>query len=93
MARPANLDRPVGKPKPASKIDNRPDKLSPLGDVTRGRDAMAQSKRGNKSMGGGVSHPDFKRPSGGGGGNAQKFKAPKHKMSGGGGNMKRKRRH
>jgi hypothetical protein len=94
-ARPANLDRPVGKPKPASKMDNRPDKLSPLGDVTRGRDAMEQSKRGNKSMGGGVQHPDFKRPSGGGD-NAPKLKAPKHKMSGGGGGgggAKRKRRH
>jgi hypothetical protein len=94
MARPANLDRPVGKPKPASKLDSRPDQISPLGDVTRGRDAMAQSKRGNKSMGGGVQHPDFKLPSGGGG-NAPKLSAPKHKISGGGGGggVKRKRRH
>lgn len=92
MARPANLDRPVGKPKPANKIDNRPDKPSPLGDVTRGRDAMEQSKRGNKSMGGGFERPDFDRPSGG---NAPKFNAPKHKMGAGGGGSggpKRKRR-
>lgn len=95
MARPANIDRPVGKPKPANKMDSRPASLSPLGDVTRGRDATAQSKRGNKAMGGGVERSDFKRPSGGGN-KAPNLKAPKHKMGGGGGGgggPKRKRRH
>ena len=82
--RPANLDRPVGKPKPANKMDKRPESLSPLGEMNRGRDAMAQSKRGNKSMGGGFERPDFDRPNAGGG-NVPNFKAPGNKMGGGGG--------
>ena len=53
MAKPANLDRPVGKPKPAA-TDRLPSQnVSPLGEVNRDRDAMKQSNRGNKSMGGG----------------------------------------
>jgi hypothetical protein len=83
MARPANLDRPVGKPKPAAKMDNRPKNVSPLGEVTRNRDAVKQSNRGNKSMGGGYSRPQG-GGGGGGGGGSKKMVMPKHKMSGGG---------
>jgi len=89
-ARPANLDRPVGKPKPAAKADNRPKKVSPLGDVTRGRDAVKQSNRGNKAMGGGYKPP--KVGGGGGGGGKKKAVMPKHKMGGGGGGGRGKRR-
>lgn len=78
MARPANLDRPVGKPKPAVQPDRRPKNASPLGEVTRNRDAVKQSNRGNKSMGGGYKKPNLS----GGGGGGKKF-VPKH--GGGGG--------
>jgi hypothetical protein len=84
MARPANLDRPVGKPKPAAKIDNRPKNASPLGEVTRGRDAIKQSDRGKKAMGGGFKPPKVSG-GGGGGGGKKKTVMPKHKVSGGGG--------
>lgn len=73
MARPANLDRPVGKPKPAAKIDNRPKNVSPLGDVTRGRDAIKQSNRGNKAMGGGFNPPKM---SGGGAAARRRWPCP-----------------
>lgn len=81
-ARPAKIDRPVGKPKPAAKVDKRPKKVSPLGEVTRNRDAVKHSSRGNKAMGGG-----FKPPKGGGG---KKMVKPKHKMGGGGGGRGRR---
>jgi hypothetical protein len=83
MARPANLDRPVGKPKPAAKVDRRPKNVSPLGEPTRNRDAVKHSSRGNKAMGGGVNRP--KKGGGGGGGGGKKMVMPKHKMGGGGG--------
>lgn len=83
MARPANLDRPVGKPRPAATFDNRPQNVSPLGEVTRSRDAIKQSNRGNKAMGGGYKPP--KMGGGGGGGGGNKMVMPKHKMGGGGG--------
>lgn len=83
MAKP-NLDRPVGKPKPAATPDFRPQTPSPLGEVTRGRDAKMQSSRGNKSMGGGMSRPDFGSAGGGNKAGAKK-KLPKHNMGGGGG--------
>jgi hypothetical protein len=89
MARPANLDRPVGKPKPAAKVDNRPKNVSPLGDVTRGRDAVKQSNRGNKAMGGGYKPP--KVGGGGGGGGKKKMVMPKHKVGGGGGGRGKRR--
>ncbi|MCA3575465.1 MAG: DUF3300 domain-containing protein [Aestuariivirga sp.] len=89
MAKPANLDRPVGKPKPAAKRDNRPKNVSPLGEVTRSRDAIKQSNRGNKAMGGGFNPPKM---GGGGGGGGKKMQMPKHKMSGGGGGRGRGRR-
>jgi hypothetical protein len=47
------IDRPVGKPKPAAKRDNRSKKPSGLGNVDRGKSAKVQSHRGAKSMGGG----------------------------------------
>lgn len=84
MARPANLDRPVGKPKAATQVDRRPKNASPLGEVTRSRDAIQQSNRGNKSMGGGIKRPDL--GGGGGGGGGKKKFVPKH---GGGGGMAR----
>jgi uncharacterized membrane protein YgcG len=92
MAKP-NLDRPVGKPRPGATADNRPKTPSPMGEVTRGRDAKAQSNRGNKSMGGG----GISRPQGGGGGNkvgggggaSKKKFVPKGKGGGGGGRGRR----
>ncbi len=52
--RPAKVDRPVGKPKPAAKRDNRPSKPSGLGEVRRGSETKIHSNRGQKSMGGGA---------------------------------------
>ena len=95
MARPANLDRPVGKPKPGMSFDQRPEKVSPLGEMNRGRDAVKQSNRGNKAMGGGYKRPNVGGGGGGGGGGGNKMpkmSAPKHKMSGGGSGKKRVRR-
>lgn len=51
--KPDKIDRPVGKPKPAAKRDNRPKKPSGLGEFKRGGDAKFDSNRGQKSMGGG----------------------------------------
>ena len=84
MALPAKIDRPVGKPKPAAKLDNRPSQVSPLGEVTRSRDAIKQSNRGNKAMGGGFKPPKIGGGGGGGGGGSKKIAMPKHKMGGGG---------
>jgi hypothetical protein len=84
MARPANLDRPVGKPRPAATMDYRPKNASPLGEVTRNRDAVKQSNRGNKAMGGGFKPPK-NMGGGGGGGGGKSMSMPKHKMGGGGG--------
>ena len=91
MAKP-NLDRPVGKPRPGATLDNRPKTPSPMGEVTRGRDAKTQSNRGNKSMGGGGINPNFKPSGGGGGGGNKKFIPPKKKGGGGGGGGNRGRR-
>ena len=93
MAKPANLDRPVGKPRPAAKVDNRPKTPSPLGEVTRNRDAENFSKRGNKAMGGGARELP-KMSSGGGGKRMQSAQRPKHQMNrgGGGGGPKRMKR-
>ncbi len=71
------IDRPVGKPKPAARPDNRPKNPSPMGDMKKGKSAKKDSNRGAKSMGGG----GYKRPSGGGGG--QKVKK-RPRPSGGG---------
>ena len=71
-----NFDRPVGKPKPAARPDNRPQTPSPLGNMTRGQDAKSQSDRGGKAMGGGV----------GGGGKPQKKIVPPSRSGSGGGN-------
>ncbi|MCA3554154.1 DUF3300 domain-containing protein [Aestuariivirga sp.] len=107
MPRPAdkkakpNLDRPVGKPRPGATQDVRPAMPSPMGEVTRGRDAQMQSTRGNKSMGGGgINRPDFnpggggggkvKGGGGGGGGGGKKF-VPANKGGGGGGGRGRRR--
>jgi hypothetical protein len=103
MAKP-NLDRPVGKPRPGGTPDYRPSKPSPMGEVTRGRDAQKQSTRGNKSMGGGgINRPDFnpggggggggnKIKSGGGGGGGKKFVPPRKGGGGGGGGGRGRRR-
>jgi hypothetical protein len=91
MAKP-NLDRPVGKPRPGGTPDYRPKTPSPMGEVTRGRDAKAQSNRGNKSMGGGgVNRQNFKPSGGGGGGGGRKYIPPKSKGGGGGGGRGRRR--
>jgi hypothetical protein len=66
------IDRPVGKPKPAARPDNRPKNPSPMGDMKRGNSAKKDSNRGAKSMGGG----GYKRPSGGGGGGQTMKKRP-----------------
>ena len=88
MAKP-NLDRPVGKPRPGATADNRPKTPSPMGEVTRGRDAKAQSSRGNKSMGGGgINRPNV--DGGGGGGGGKKKFVPKGKSGGGGGGRGRR---
>lgn len=97
-----NLDRPVGKPRPGATADTRPKTPSPMGEVTRGRDANKQASRGNKSMGGGgINRPQMNGGGGGGGGNkigggggggGKKKFVPKGKKSGGGGGS-RGRRH
>ncbi len=92
VERPANLDRPVGKPRPAAKIDRRPQNLSPLGEVTRNRDAVRHSERGNKAMGGGYKPPKIGGGGGGGGGGGNKMSMPKHKVGGGGGGGRARRR-
>ncbi len=48
-----NIDRPVGRPKPAGNIDRRPTKPAGLGTVDRGKKTKITSDRGNKAMGGG----------------------------------------
>ncbi|WP_292548283.1 DUF3300 domain-containing protein [Mesorhizobium sp.] len=67
-AQPAKVNRPAGKPKPAARIDNRPNKPSGLGNVDRGKVTKVSSNRGHQSMGGGSrggGHKQIKRPSGG----------------------------
>ena len=60
-----------------------------MGEVTRGRDAKAQSSRGNKSMGGGgINRPNV--DGGGGGGGGKKKFVPKGKSGGGGGGRGRR---
>lgn len=54
IKKPARIDRPVGKPKVAAKIDNRPKKPSGLGNIDRGKVSKVNSNRGHKSMGGGA---------------------------------------
>jgi Protein of unknown function (DUF3300) len=65
------VNRPSGKPKPGARQDMRSKRPSPMGDVTRGRNAKAYSNRGARSMGGGMrggGRPQMYRPRGGGGG-------------------------
>jgi hypothetical protein len=63
------IDRPVGKKKPAARADNRSRKAAPLGDAKRGSKARYDSRRGNKSMGGGMrGGGGHKRYASGGGG-------------------------
>lgn len=56
------INRPVGKPRPAARVDNRPRNPSGLGNVSSGKRQQIASNRGARSMGGGIR-------SGGGGGN------------------------
>ncbi|WP_081158864.1 DUF3300 domain-containing protein [Ensifer aridi] len=51
--KPAQVDRPAGRPKMAAKAENRPKKPSGLGNVNSGRREVASSRRGGHSMGGG----------------------------------------
>ncbi len=75
-----DFDKPVGKAKPASRPDNRPKDLSPMGDKGRGKDTQLHSNRGSKAMGGGQRKPS----AGGGGGGGHK----KVSRGGGGGGGK-----
>ncbi|WP_192179768.1 DUF3300 domain-containing protein [Mesorhizobium amorphae] len=70
------INRPVGKPKPAMRVDNRPRNPSGLGNVSSGKRQQIASNRGAKSMGGGI------RSSGGGG---HKMIRPSGGRQGGGG--------
>jgi hypothetical protein len=74
--RPANVNRPAGKPKAGGKVNNRPNKPSGLGNVDRGKVAKVQSNRGQRSMGGGQRGGGRAVQHGGGGG---------RKIHGGGG--------
>ncbi|UVK36544.1 DUF3300 domain-containing protein [Mesorhizobium sp. AR10] len=71
------INRAVGKPKPAMRVDNRPRKPSGLGNVSSGKRQQIASNRGAKSMGGGI------RSGGGGGGH--KMIRPSGGRQGGGG--------
>lgn len=51
-AKSTKIDRQVGKPKPARKVDNRSKKPSGLGNVNRGKATKVNSNRGRQSMGG-----------------------------------------
>jgi len=66
IKRPASIDRPVGKPKPAARRDTRPAKPSGLGNMDRGKVTKVQSNRGRSAMsrGGGGGRPAIKRPAG-----------------------------
>ncbi|TAU84158.1 DUF3300 domain-containing protein [Rhizobium leguminosarum] len=71
-ARPGvNAKRPVAKPKPAARVDNRPRKPSALGQVDSGRRAQMQSNRGRQAMAGGNrgggGRGEIRRGGGGGG--------------------------
>ncbi len=61
------VNRDVGKPKPAQRVDNRPKKPSGLGNPQRGKTAQVHSNRGHKSMGGGQRGGARKVHHGGGG--------------------------
>lgn len=52
--RPGKITRPVGKPKPAMRADNRPRNPSGLGNVSSGKRQQIASNRGARSMGGGI---------------------------------------
>lgn len=69
------INRAVGKPKPAARVDNRPRKPSGLGNVNSGKRQQIASNRGARSMGGGIR-------SGGGG---HKMIRPSGGRQGGGG--------
>ena len=61
------MNRPVGKPKLAARVDSRP-KPSGLGNVDRGKMTTVSSNRGHKSMGGGHSGGGHRQIKPGGGG-------------------------
>lgn len=69
---PGKINRPVGKPKPAMRVDNRPRKPSGLGNVSSGKRQQIASNRGARSMGGGIrsgggGNKAIRRGGGGGG--------------------------
>lgn len=49
-----NINRAVGKPRPAARVDNRPRNPSGLGNVSSGKRQQIASNRGARSMGGGI---------------------------------------
>jgi uncharacterized membrane protein YgcG len=78
----AKFDRPVGKKRPAARVDNRPNKPSGLGNPRAGKREAVASRRGGQSMGGGAhggGRPHMSSRSGGGG----------HARRGGGGGRRR----
>ena len=76
----SRADRPVGKPRPAAKADNRPRQPSGLGTVESGKREQVASRRGGQAMGGGQR--------GGGRPHARRRWA----VAGGGGAWRRRRR-
>jgi hypothetical protein len=66
----SRIERPVGKPRPAAKLDNRPKHASGLGNPRAGKREAVASRRGSHSMGGGArggSRPHMSAGRGGGG--------------------------
>jgi hypothetical protein len=78
------IDRPVGKPKPAARPDNRPKNPSPMGEMKKGKQAKKDSNRGAKSMGGGYKKPQVGGGGGGGGHKVKKRPMPQGGARGGG---------
>ena len=78
-------NRPVGKSKPASRVDNRPRNPSPVGDMKPGKATKKQSNRGAQSMGGGMKRPQQTSRSGGGGGGHKQIRRTGRSGGGGGG--------
>lgn len=64
-----HVNRPVGKSRPAARVDHRPKSPSSLGHVNRGKVSSVHSNRGHHSMGGGYrggGRPAVHRGGGGG---------------------------
>ncbi len=91
VKRPANLNRPAGKPTMGGRIDNRPRNPGALGSVDRGRVTQIQSNRGRAAMGGGFQGGGGRSMGGGGrgGGGFHGGGGGGRAMRGGGGGRRR----